>query len=74
MSDDFRSPYAGPESVRPGPDDEVSHSYTLYTGVRPLSWLDIYVVPEMIRGGGIGGGRGLAVYTNGESSGIRRRE
>jgi len=63
---DFRSPYVGARSLRPGPEDEVSHSYTLYTGVRPLPWLDVYVVPEMIRGSGIGNGFGLAGYTNGE--------
>ncbi len=63
---DFRSPYAGARSLRPGPEDAVSHSYTLYTGVRLLPWLDMYVVPEMIRGEGIGGGFGLAGYTNGE--------
>jgi len=62
----FRSPYAGPRSFRPGPEDTVSHSYTLYTGVRLLPWLDVYVDPEMIRGEGIGGGFGLAGYTNGE--------
>ena len=62
----FRSPYAGPRSLRPGPEDAVSHSYTLYTGVRLLPWLDLYVDPEMIRGGGIGDGVGLAGYTNGE--------
>jgi hypothetical protein len=31
---DFRSPYVGPKSLRPGPEDAVSHSYTLYTGLR----------------------------------------
>ena len=62
----FRSPYAGPRSLRPGPEDAVSHSYTLYTGVRLAPWLDVYVDPEMIRGEGIGGGFGLAGYTNGE--------
>ena len=62
----FRSPYAGERSLRPGPEDAVSHSYTLYTGVRLLPWLDVYVDPEMIRGEGIGGGFGLAGYTNGE--------
>ena len=62
----FRSPYAGSQSLRPGPEDAVSHSYTLYTGVRLLPWLDVYVDPEMIRGEGIGGGFGLAGYTNGE--------
>ena len=63
---DFRSPYVGPKSLRPGPDDAVSHSYTMYTGVRLVPWLDLYVDPEMIRGEGIGGGFGLAGYTNGE--------
>src|SRR5262249_3566755 len=62
----FRSPYAGPVSLRPGPEDAVSHSYTLYTGVRLRPWLDLYVDPEMIRGAGIGGGFGLAGYSNGE--------
>jgi high affinity Mn2+ porin len=63
---DFRSPYEGPHSLRPGPEDAVSHSYTLYTGIRLLPWLDAYVDPEMIRGNGISDGLGLAGYTNGE--------
>jgi hypothetical protein len=63
---DFRRPYAGGRSLRAGPDDAVSHSYTLYTGMRVLPWLDVYADPEMIRGEGIGGGTGLAGYTNGE--------
>ncbi len=62
----FRSPYVGPRSLRPGPEDAVSHSYTLYTGLRLAPWLDFYADPEMIRGAGIGGGFGLAGYTNGE--------
>lgn len=62
----FRSPYAALRSLRPGPEDAVSHSYTLYAGLRLLPWLDAYVDPEMIRGEGIGGGTGLAGYTNGE--------
>jgi high affinity Mn2+ porin len=62
----FHSPYQGPHSLLPDADDAVSDSYTLYTGVRLLPWLDLYVDPEMIRGGGISGGLGLAGYTNGE--------
>jgi high affinity Mn2+ porin len=62
----FRSPYLGARSLRPGPEDAVSHSYTLYAGLRLLPWLDLYVDPEMIRGEGVGGGFGLAGYTNGE--------
>jgi high affinity Mn2+ porin len=63
---DFNSPYAGQHSLRPGPEDAVSDSYTLYTGMRLAPWLDAYVDTEMIRGNGIGGGFGLAGYTNGE--------
>jgi len=62
----FRSPYQGARSLRPDTEDAVSHSYTLYTGVRLRPWLDLYVDPEMIRGDGISGGVGLAGYTNGE--------
>jgi high affinity Mn2+ porin len=62
----FRSPYEGPRSLHHRPEDAVSHSYTLYTGVRLQPWLDLYVDPEMIRGGGISTGVGLAGYTNGE--------
>ena len=62
----FRSPYQGTRSLRADTEDAVSHSYTLYTGVRLLPWLDLYVDPEMIRGDGISGGVGLAGYTNGE--------
>ena len=62
----FHSDYEGTHSLRSRTDDAVSDSYTAYLGVRPLSWLEIYVDPEMIRGGGVGGGFGLAGYTNGE--------
>ena len=62
----FRSPYQGPNSLRREAEDAVSHSYTLYTGVRLQPWLDLYVDPEMIRGTGISSGIGLAGYTNGE--------
>jgi len=62
----FNSPYVGPHSLRPGPEDAVSDSYTLYTGVGLLPWLSMYVDPEMIRGEGISNGLGLAGYTNGE--------
>jgi hypothetical protein len=62
----FRSPYAGRSSFRPEPQDGTSHTYTLYTGVRLRPWLELHVDPEMIRGDGVSGGKGLAGYTNGE--------
>jgi len=62
----FHSPYEAANSLRHEHENAVSHSYDLYVGVRPLPWLDVYVNPEMIRGGGISDGIGLAGYTNGE--------
>ena len=62
----FTSPYEGPNSLRGSTENALSHSYTLYTGVRPFSWIGLYAAPEMIRGEGISDGRGLAGYTNGE--------
>jgi hypothetical protein len=36
----FQSPYQGPNSFRGPPQDAVSHSYTLYTGVpRSPGWI-----------------------------------
>src|SRR5262249_20376785 len=37
----FRSPYQGPHSLRHEAEDAVSHSYTLYTGIRLQPWLDL---------------------------------
>ena len=62
----FHSPYQGAHSLQPQTEDAVSDTYTLYVGVRPWSWLDIYIDPEMVRGGGISNALGLAGYTNGE--------
>lgn len=62
----FHSRYEGPHSLLSRTDDAVSHSYTLYAGIRLQPWLEVYVNPEMIRGSGVGGGFGLAGYTNGE--------
>src|SRR5574337_413955 len=62
----FHSPYDGPNSFRHQTEDAISHTYTLYTGVRPLPWLEVYAQPEMIRGGGLSNALGLAGFTNGE--------
>jgi len=62
----FHSPYEGAFSLHHARENAVSHSYDLYVGLRPLPWLELYVNPEMVRGGGVGGGIGLAGYTNGE--------
>ena len=62
----FHSPYQGPHSFTAPADNEASQTYTLYTGIRPWSWLQIYTDPEMVRGHGIGDALGLGGYTNGE--------
>jgi hypothetical protein len=62
----FHSPYQGPNSLRGGTQDAVSDSYTVYLGLRPLPWVELYFAPEMIRGGGISDALGLAGFTSGE--------
>jgi len=62
----FHSPYQGPHSLLPQTEDAISQSYTLYTGIRPFPWLEIYADPEMVRGHGISDALGLAGFTNGE--------
>ena len=62
----FDSRYQGPNSLRPQAEDAISHTYTLYTGVRPQPWLDLYADPEMVRGRGLSDALGLAGFTNGE--------
>jgi len=62
----FHSPYQGANSLQPQAEDRISDTYTLYTGVRLLPWLEVYANPEMIRGGGLSDALGLAGFTNGE--------
>jgi high affinity Mn2+ porin len=62
----FHSPYQGAHSLQPQTEDALSQTYTLYTAIRPLPWLEIYADPEMVRGSGISNALGLAGYTNGE--------
>ncbi len=45
---------------------ELSHSYTLFLGARPLPFLEGFVDPEMVRGDGINHGSGLAGAPNGD--------
>ena len=62
----FHSPYQGPNSLQPQTENATSDTYTLYTGVRPYPWLELYADPEMVRGAGISDALGLAGFTNGE--------
>jgi high affinity Mn2+ porin len=62
----FPSPYVGPNSLLSRNETELTHTYTLYLGVRPTPRLEIYVNPEWALGNGISNGSGLAGYSNGD--------
>ena len=62
----FHSPYQGTNSLRGGTEDALSHSYSLYLGLRALPWVELYFCPEMVRGSGLSNALGLAGFTNGE--------
>ncbi len=62
----FDSRYQGPNSLQAHAEDAISHTYTLYTGVRLQPWIDLYGDAEMIRGGGLSDALGLAGFTNGD--------
>lgn len=62
----FHSPYQGTNSFTPQAENAISQSYTLYTGVRLLPWLELYGDPEMVRGRGLSDALGIAGFTNGE--------
>ena len=62
----FRSPYAGKNSLRSIPQGRLSDTYTLYLGARLARGVEAYFDPEMARGAGIGDALGLAAYTNGD--------
>jgi hypothetical protein len=61
-----RSPYAGPNSLKPNGDTKTSHAYGVYGGVQAAPWLQGYLDVEMIRGEGINRATGLAGITNGD--------
>ena len=61
-----RSPYAGPNSLGPATDLEMSQAYGVYTGVRIGHGLTGFLDVEMIRGGGINRATGLGGITNGD--------
>ncbi len=62
----FRSPYQGPSSFLSRDETELTHTYTLYAGMRVIPNLEVYVNPELALGHGVSFGQGLAGYTNGD--------
>src|SRR5579871_258599 len=43
----FPSPYSGPNSLRSRNETELSHSYSLSLGVRPIPRFEVYLNPEL---------------------------
>ncbi len=62
----FRSPYSGTNSLLARNETELSHTYTLYLGVRPLPRFEVYANPEIALGNGVSAGDGLAGFSNGD--------
>lgn len=62
----FRSPYVGQNSLLSRNETELTHTYTLYLGVRPTPRLELYLNPEIALGNGVSAGQGLAGYSNGD--------
>lgn len=62
----FRSPYSGTNSFQSSFQNALTHTYTLYLGVRPLNGLELYLDPEMALGYGLSGAVGLAGVANGD--------
>lgn len=64
----FRSPYQGPNSLRPAAQARESFDMTLYAGVRPWSGGEIWVNGEVDQGFGLSDTHGLAGFPSGEGS------
>ncbi len=60
----FRSPYAGPNSLRPDAETKVSRVLTLYTGLQVTHTTELLLDLESAGGRGIGDALGLAGFTN----------
>ena len=65
--DAFRSPYQGPNSLRPGPERATSFTTTLMTGWRLWQGGEAYLDAEGAAGKGVGSVLGLAGAPNGET-------
>jgi hypothetical protein len=62
----MRSSYSGPLSLPATGEHALSRTYGVYFGMRLPAHLALYFDAELFNGDGIGGGTGLAGYTNGD--------
>jgi high affinity Mn2+ porin len=63
----FNSPYAGPNSFLPGPEEERTFSFTLYLGRKLWDGAEFYYNPEILQGHGLSSTLGIAGFPNGEA-------
>lgn len=64
--DDFRSPYAGANSLKPA-DVRETADLTLYAGIRPWAGAELWANPEMDQGFGLSNTLGAAGFPSGEA-------
>ncbi len=65
---DFDSPYAGPDSLRPVEGRATTVTGTLFAGYRPWRGTEVYIDPELSGGSGFSGVNGLADVPDDESA------
>jgi high affinity Mn2+ porin len=63
----FRSPYQGPQSLKPETNGRETIDLTLYAGVRPWAGAEFWVNPEIDQGFGLSDTHGVAGYPSGEA-------
>jgi high affinity Mn2+ porin len=63
----FRSPYQGPQSLKPETNGRETIDLTLYAGVRPWPGAEFWVNPEIDQGFGLSDTHGVAGYPSGEA-------
>jgi high affinity Mn2+ porin len=63
----FRSPYEGPQSLKPGFRARETVDGTLYAGFRPWTGAEFWINPEIDQGFGLSDTLGVAGYVSGEA-------
>ena len=70
----FRSPFEGPQSLRPGANGRETVDVTLYAGFRPWPGAEIWINPEVDQGFGLSDTFGVAGYVSGEAHKVGKAE
>ena len=62
----YRSPTEGPSTLIGDGSVALSHTSTMFLGIRPTPWFETFVNAEIANGKGVGGVRGAAGFPNGD--------